>query len=430
MKKPTRTRLDYLSKANTISSVLALISAAAAVPGALRLYRFFLDAGDQKIERENLLGIGDLIIPGLNSLIREPYVSLIILILSVLVPLWVLISLLFKKRRLGRERLTGRGLYWFIVLAGLLGLLIGLGIVSKLLSGDLGDIAQISTDPESSIISITSAASVIAAAMAIGCLGKALNAPEALADDEDAPILERKNGRYAQIDRPLPEEADDLDGSYENATIVMDSPLGATGLQPSVSPAEVTAATVMADEAANERAAIADRQDEVSADTFIYQDEVSSPEEPSEDERSAEDRLSMDLSPIVQRPLEETDLSNGAHGKTAQAAEPTAGSPMKEAALPTAGSAVPIAAGYPVTGSQTAASEPVEDASDPDPEAAYLPEEPVQAKSEILYRLVAYPWDPAKVIMVLREYQGDDFVREWAEIRSKSDFSDQDISAV
>ena len=67
MKNDFNFRSNFLDKANGATSILAILSAVAALPGGLNLYKFMQDASDNKIEANNLTGLGDMNLPGVGT---------------------------------------------------------------------------------------------------------------------------------------------------------------------------------------------------------------------------------------------------------------------------------------------------------------------------------------------------------------------------
>ncbi len=140
MNQITSKRRILLDKANGVTSLLALLSAVALIPGAIGLFRFLTDATDGIIELENLIDWGDLRLPG--GAIQEPYATLALLIAAVGIPLLLLIVLLVRKTRFSRGAVPGRGVYWFALLTGAGVMATALGFTAMLFQDSLGGIAN------------------------------------------------------------------------------------------------------------------------------------------------------------------------------------------------------------------------------------------------------------------------------------------------
>lgn len=343
MNEITKTKFDYLNRANGSTSLLALFAIISAIPGGIRLYRFILDAQDLKIEQANLLGFSDFSIPVLNVQVREPYVSLSILILAVVIPVLVLLLLLFKKNSLNHGR-TGSGLYWLIALLAILGILIGTGLMKKLYYNDLTNLTALNTDPENLFLTGVSALSLILTLVAMTQTRKAANAPDTLSDD-------------------LSDEDADLEIADRDQEPAM--------------PAE---AAVAFNEAETSRqfapeAVLTEDEDlpSDSPDTFRVRTAKGNP------------ALQEDFAAV---PVQKADLPAAAPKVTEPVSAKVYETPVKTESRPSAAAA-----------------------------SAAKPERTIQRK------LLAYPGDDTKVIVILRESVNGKFVREWSEIRLKSDFT-------
>lgn len=397
MNETMKPKRAYLDSANSASAVLALLAVLAAVPGVIRLYNFMIDARDQKIEVATLLGLGDRSIPGLGIEVREPYVTLSVLIIAVLIPLLVFLFLLAKKSGLRRRKVVGVGLYWFIVLAGLFGLFLGLGLIAKFVSGDLSNLGAIRTDPESLFIAGVSIVSSLLAFVALSRLGSAAIAPNAEIDeDEDE------------------DEDEDLD------IRVLES-------EPVSEPAQSARAVPVNAVAEETRTFTAEL--EPSKSFLPPAHEIPSPDPEVAPEVTAFDGPAPSLEPTMDSgapPIPAVDVHTQAAAILAHDLDKAADLDLEESVV-----AAPEA---------PAAEDAVPDAHREESVEEFPPAVPILApkktptapssgeapkEREIKRWLVAFPGDDTKVIVILREYVHGRFVREWSEIRLKSDFTRQ-----
>lgn len=387
MNETMKPKRAYLDSANGASTILTLLAAMAAVPGVIRLYNFMIDAQDQKIEVATLLGLGDRTIPGLGIEVREPYVTLSILIVAVLIPLLVLLFLLAKKSGLKRGRLVGVGLYWFIVLAGLFGLFLGLGLIGKFVSGDLSNLGAIRTDPESLFIAGVSIVSSLVAFLALSRLGNAAIAPEAEADEDEDADLDIRVCEREPAAETVPVTAVPAAGSEATRTFVPET--------------ETPEAFVATDE------------------------DVRSPEEPVTHEKVFDGPAPVPESVTESTaPVPAVDLQTRAAAILARDLDKAADLDLEGSIVAAPESSSPEEVDFETHEEESVDEFPpaapllVPKKSPTAPSAAEMPKE-----REIKRRLVSFPGDDTKVIVILREYVHGRFVREWSEIRLKSDFT-------
>lgn len=371
MKDNFKTKVDYLNSTNKVNWILALFALISAIPGGIRLVRFIMDSFDNIIEPSNLLGVGDFMLPGIDTGFREPYVTLGILVLSVLIPIIIFLFLLLKKQDL-KDGKTGTGLYWFIVILGIIGVLLGIGIIGNLYPQDPTVASNLQAGPENLFIAGISALSAITALAGIIFIGKAAKAP--LADEEE----EEDEFQLKVFDR---QEQTTPSTTETPAT----SPQATTSEQePSEAPKILPSKTKTA------------LQEEENA--------------PSKELVASEDSTLAKLkneSKLEAKP----DLS-----KTAIPVQPTVALEAKEqvdAPGPTGVSKPKIAASVQPVSQTNSMSEtkPTE-----------TPTLDIEKDRVLKRKLIAYPGDDTKVILIVREYLHGKFVREWSEIRFKSDF--------
>lgn len=364
MNNDSNVRSVFLDKANGATSILAILAAVSAFPGGLKLYQFLMDARDTKIEQVNLTGLGEFAMPGSDFVLKEPYTSLALFILSVAIPLVILISLLVKKRRLGQGKIAGRGLYWFVILLSIGGILGGLGILPKLVSANSAPLSDISTDPGSLAFIFGSVVAAVTAWFAIHFLGRAQEAPGTDRIQEARKAVStpdiRRNGRQYEDDGVVPSD------------FVSEEPLTAADFKETQLQSPAPAAEIPLSEAAYERTFVSSAPESVAVP-------VASPEM------------------VVDQPAAEVEWSEPTPEPDPAPGRREAGSAGSDQAV--SGPAVPMTdvADSPVV---TAAPAPV-----------------------LKRKFISYPGDEDKVIVILREYQGDDLLREWAEIHAKSEFT-------
>lgn len=394
MKNDSSVRSNFLDKANGATSILAIISAVAAFPGGLKLFQFLMDTPDSKIEPHNLTGLGDMTIPLLGSVIREPYASLVLFVLAVVVPVWILISLLVKKRGLGNNKIVGRGLYWFIIILGIGGILGGFGILTRLVSNTAAQPFTLNTDPISLAVVIGSVIAVITAWFAVNFLSQASREPIAdqpanmpVSTDE---IEERGNDRY------VPEE-----GAIHNESRTEEE-LPAVERDHEIT---VVPVVVPIDEAP------ADLVPENSMATEVVTYEEASPVlVPAADNEplsaSVPESIPADVSPadaFEAIPVSEPQTNPAAPAEGPETLTVRSTDSVIPAEIAAAAAACQV---NPVTAQSV---EPVKTAP---------------AENTVLKRkLIAFPGDDTKVIVIMREYLDNTMIREWAEIHPKSAFS-------
>lgn len=369
MKNESNVRLNFLDKANGATSILAILAAVSAFPGGLKLYEFMMDASDSKIEPAHLTGLGDMTVPGLGYVLKEPYSSLVLYALAVIIPVLILIALLVKKRGLGKNKLVGRGLYWLIILLGIGGILGGLGILTKLVANNLGSPFSIDTAPGNLAFTAGSILAILTAWFAVNFLSQAGKAPgvdQLHEDDAPADVIEERRGsRYVQDDGISERD-------FVPAETVMD-------------PARAEA--IPASEASDASAV----PDEILERTFT-QDTVVIPQG---------EAAALSAEATLNTPPELLVTAPGLTAADGMAADDTKIQP--------AGSAE----------TEEPSDSPADEAG-----AVYAATEWPEAQTPVLKRkLISFPGDDTKVIVVMREYMEDELVREWAEIHSKSEFT-------
>lgn len=447
MNELSKSKTDYLNSANSVTSALALFSLVAAVPGGIRLFRFLMDARDDVIETSNLLGSGGLMLPGLDQTIGEPYVSLGILILSVAIPVLIFLFLLLKKQGLKDGR-TGTGLYWVIALLGILGILLGTGLVANLYPADPTAAVNFQTQPENLFVAGISAISIITALAAAILVGKAAKAPLDMEDeieDEDEDItlqiVDRREPVMTSADPIQTKTA--VTGSPVKPSSVKNVPVSA---QTAASDAQVRAA-VKPGEPAPARGAVPSSEP-VSVKETVLPSDSPQPKKPT---RTTAEKASAPAGETV--PVKPAAAGPSLSGKTPAADVPKTAAAIMErdfghsedlhpAAAPVreenpvqiaSVKTVPVNAdpvkavavkAVPVKAAPTAArasSSTAGSAPNTHSQAKSAPAEPKER--ELKRKLIAYPGDDTKVILVIREYRHGKFVREWSEIRLKSDFT-------
>ncbi|PKK40575.1 hypothetical protein ABB02_00109 [Clostridiaceae bacterium JG1575] len=230
------TRQTLLKKAQIPTALLAIFSGLALIPGLIRGLSFLKDAKDHIIDPKNLLGIGNRRIPGTSYMIVEPYLSMILLILAVAIPLLILLILIGKLVRLGKEELVGRGLYWFIILCALAFIPLALGLYGRLLNGNGPSPIALTLDPLALMGTLLALCSIVLAIIAIVYLSKSMNAPETLIAPlvrDKTPIAERPLDASSKQEEtapklfetaPIAEERIPLDASATKEVSVTASP--------------------------------------------------------------------------------------------------------------------------------------------------------------------------------------------------------------
>lgn len=374
MKDNIKTKNDYLNSANKVNWALAIFALVSALPGGIRLVRFIMDSQDNVIEPSNLLGVGDLIIPGSNSGFREPYVTLGILVLSVLIPVIIFLFLLLKKQNL-QDGKTGRGLYWLIVLLGILGVLLGIGIIGNIYPHDPTVASNLQVGPENLSIAGISALSALIALAGIVILGNAAKAPIAYENDED----EDEDEFHVKV----------FDREEKTAAVTPSTPVGSTqAIEPEKNLSE--AARVLP---AQTKTASPDSNSAPSEELVGPKEMLQSP---VTKEKQAEAKMPVPPKVIAVEPTKALETRETAHAAPIASEQPTQ---------------------KPVTPVQPEKTEP---ANPVQPEKT----EPVDIKKDrvLKRKLIAYPGDDTKVVLIVREYLLGEFVREWSEIRLKSDF--------
>ena len=372
MKDNFKTKVDYLNSANKVNWALALFALISAIPGGIRLVRFIMDSFDNVIEPSNLLGVGDFMLPGIDSGFREPYVTLGILILSVLIPIIIFLFLLLKKQDL-KDGKTSRGLYWFIVLFGILGVLLGIGIVGNLYPLDPSVASNLQAGPENLFIAGISVLSSITALAGIVLIGKAATAP--LLDEEDE---EEEEFQLKVFDRQ------EKTASSTTETPATSPQASAPEQEPSEAPKILPTKTATA---LQEEETAPIKELGASTDSAL----ASHKNEPQLESKQDLSKTAIPIQPTIA--LEAKD--------------------QVEAPVPTAVNQSKISAAAQSMSKTNSMSE-----TKPSTTSALDIE-----KDRVLKRkLIAYPGDDTKVILIVREYLHGKFVREWSEIRLKSDF--------
>lgn len=383
MKNDLNVRSNFLDKANGATSILAILSAVAAFPGGLKVYQFMMDASDSKIEQSNLTGLGDMTIPGLGYALKEPYSSLVLFTLAVIIPIVLLIVLIVKKSGLSNNKIVGRGLYWLIVLLGIGGILGGLGILTKLFSNNLGAIFDIKTDPSNLAIVIGSVLAVITAWFAINFLSQARKA----ADADDPTSMIDVAEYHDEIDK---------DGYVEDDSIMEKS-----GLNPQIIPVESELTEIVTESpSAPAEEAVYDR-------SFVAQPVEVTPPDPA----------TIALDPLL--PVE-TLVSSEAVGLI----DPVLADPVdgyvpevpvdQDTQVVQETQVIPMVPGV-VISSSVSPDQPLDSKLSKPAENGMKP--------VLKRKLIAFPGEDTKVILVMREYLQDELIREWAEIHLKSEFT-------
>ena len=372
MKNDSNVRSNFLDKANGATSILAILAAVAAFPGGLKIYQFMMDASDSKIEQANLSGLGEINIPGIGYVVKEPYASLVLFSLAVLIPVLILIALLIKKRGLGRAKVVGRGLYWLNILLGIGGILGGLGILTKLLSNNLNSISDINTDPANLAIIFGSVVAIITSWFALNFLHQAAKIPavepviETTEDDDN--IEERHNDRYRQ------------------------------------------------DDGVNERDLIKPQEVPLNKD---LSETMVIPAGPGPLEGANYDRSFVtpvaEVNPIDPS-LAASDILIPSQPQVTTPAKPQSDDVI--AVLPDLAIQEPLSA----LSDQTVFDTPIAGPMEQDLEIKAVGTVETTIKTILKRKLIAFPGDNTKVILVMREFNEDELIREWAEIHLKSEF--------
>lgn len=373
MKENFKTKVDYLNSANKVNWMLALFALISAIPGGIRLVRFIMDSFDNVIEPRNLLGVGDFMLPGIDTGFREPYVTLGILVLSVLMPIIIFLFLLLKKQDL-KDGKVGRGLYWFIVILGIIGVLLGIGIIGNLYPQDPTVASNLQAGPENLFIAGISALSAITALVGIVILGKATKASliDQYEDEEENEFQlkvfdrEEKTAAVTPVTPATSTQAIEDEKDFSEATTVL--------------PVQTKPASPDSDRAPREE--------------LVVPKEMLQP--PVAKEKQAEAKTPVAPKVIAVEPTKALETK-----ATTQTAPIPSEKSTQEPATP-----VQPKKTEPVTPVHPKKTEPVD----------------IKKDRVLKRKLIAYPGDDTKVILIVREYLLGEFVREWSEIRLKSDF--------
>lgn len=215
------TMKDYLKKAATKNTILLLIALAWLAFSGYELYSFLMDAKDKYLSRS--YNFPDFL--GLNKAQTTVMVAGLFLVLS----LMTVIILLVKGIRASKGILIGSGFYWLIVLFGLLALGYFTDMLPRLLKGF--NLASYKLDLKSIIFSVLLFISIILALLIIINIIKAGKLPifsDKYDDDLDFydDDIEDRRGRYdqdrnqfeavARDHRDFREETDTVDYSNSN----------------------------------------------------------------------------------------------------------------------------------------------------------------------------------------------------------------------
>lgn len=410
-------RRILLDKANGVTSLLALLSAVAMIPGAIGLFRFLTDATDGIIELENLIGWGDLRLPG--GAIREPYATLVLLIAAVGIPLLLLIVLLVRKARFSRGAAPGSGVYWFALLTGAGVVATALGFTAMLFQGSPGGIANIASSPLDLAFAGVGILMVIAAVYAISMIGQArgLHDPE-LVNGTVAESGEMHLGQTLPADtEPL---AIDSDLEQSESVTLIDVPYDRPRIEQTVTmPVSTPKAPA--------------EMDSSDPGEPLIQEEIGDPEEEFRaDLAMAEAGPIPDGVAVAGNGSTEVQVPGSAPGREPLRTDPvlTEAGPVPEVAAVPDQSRSEDPSPAALTAEET-------DAKEQFPQTTRLREEgmPVTGQSHgetatsekrpatvIKRRFLKFPDDETKVIVLYREYAGSQVVREWAEIRLRSEF--------
>lgn len=392
MKNDFNFRSNFLDKANGATSILAILSAVAALPGGLNLYKFMQDASDNKIEANNLTGLGDMNLPGVGNFLKEPYTSLVLYILAVIIPIIVLIALMVKKRGLGKNKVVDRSLYVVIIIFGIGGILGGLGILSKVLSNDLGGI-KINTDPVNLAIVIGSVLTVITSWFALNFISQAKAASKGV-NPTKAPTAREF---YDEV-----KKSDFTDYNSVNDRSDFNAP---------ITPVEMDSAAVIDPSPTSQSDALFER-------TF-----TAASVDPTPDNWSA---VSLDPPVLMDEPAHSTAaaqtdplITDSVDGYVQDM--PVADVPA--APLPTVNT--PLTEAAPIEAESALADIEPFNENESLLETEYSTPVNQVIKPVLKRKLIAFPGDDTKVILVMREFLQDELIREWAEIHAKSEFTNK-----
>lgn len=386
MEENSSKRNMLLDKVNGATILLALLAVVAMIPGALRLFPFLRDAGDGIIEIENLMGWGDLRLPG-GYAILEPYASLTIIIAAVAIPLILLITLLVKRARFSQDRTPGSGVYWFAVLVGAAVIFTALGFTALLINGN----ANIETSPLNLVFAAVGILMVISAVFAISLIGH-IKTPDA---------------------EPQPIAKDSADGTAETVTLV-EMPHDRPRIEQSVTIPVLAAVESTEDE---------DRE-EKHPDTLVQKD-TKEPEEVVRTDIALSEGDSLPEGAVVAEELSETSPAEAVPEANFQGDPAPSGREAPDEREAPEGVALRESR---FLRSDDLNAENIADGPDLN-QVSTETEEKLTGLLEtppatvLKRRFLKFPDDDSKVIVLFRECAGDKVIKEWAEIRQRSEFT-------
>lgn len=192
IKESKRTR--HLNSANFKTSIFAILTAILSAISGFQLYKLIIDAMD-----DNML---ETVFPFLKTInlasieINTAQQTMALAVIMFLIPFWLLISFLVKRHALSNGDTVGTGLYWLMVLVGIIGILYGLGILQNLLALNFAQLAKINTDLKSIIIAVLSGLLSILGLWSIININMAERAPVEYDDD-----YEDQDKNYSREDK-------------------------------------------------------------------------------------------------------------------------------------------------------------------------------------------------------------------------------------
>lgn len=186
MKESKRTR--HLESASLKTSIFALISAVLSAISGFYLYKIIMDALPDNTLEVYYSFLKPIKLGSLEINTAQQTMALGIILF--LIPFWLLISFLVKRHSLSNGDTVGTGLYWFLLLTGLIGILYFLGMLTKLLTFNFSNLGAINTDLFSIIGTILSALVVILSIWTLINIAMAERSPIDYEEDYDDEIEE------------------------------------------------------------------------------------------------------------------------------------------------------------------------------------------------------------------------------------------------
>lgn len=487
MKQGSNRRRILLDKANGVTSLLVLLSVLAIIPGAIRGFRFLQDSFDGVIELDNLIGWGNITLPGGIS-IEEPYATMAILIAAVAIPLLLAIALLVTKRNLGKEHIPGTGAYWFGILTAIAIIMTALGFTGMLFNGTPGGVENIDSSPYNLAVAGGGILMIISAVYAISLIaqGRSMNEPDRVNGVVESNGEPHYNKTLPADTAPIAIDDESEAGSLSDTVTLTDVPYDRPRIEQNVTLSTRAGNPMVREEPLPESPVSSrDRRDEVHDPNEEFRTDVALAmpgavpdgvilQDPDleEDDRSRDDfettkeKISKEISEAgsyqeefhetpsetaehVLYPKEDPDgdhpntLSEGVNIRQAGFFEKDAAPSVSEDPAKIATKGPTYFEGSDAdphsTEKPTAMEEPVRIAEEPPSNVADgenslnagsdLIDRKVdditasKSRPEIMRRFLKFPGDDSKVIVIYREYQDGQLLREWAEIRPRSEFN-------